>query len=256
MKIILLVISLLVSPAAYSQVLNGSFENGSASDLSFWEWTCGADSLNIAPPGGGNWCIRVSGGNFKSCFPSYTYQKIPLITSGQTYLLSGWAYAESSPTAGIYFGVINNGIISLQAGDTTSSAEWSQLSVESDFALAAGDTAVVVLFSGTTGGPLQGYGYFDLIDLQLVTSINSKERKQSLTISPNPFSTQTTFYSNNILKEATLTICNSYGQTIKQVKNISGQIISFNRDNLPSGLYLIQLAEDGIITTGKIIIVD
>jgi hypothetical protein len=56
---------------------------------------------------------------------------------------------------------------------------------------------------------------------------------------------------------ATLTIYNSYGQNLKQVKSISGQAISLNRDNLPSGLYFISLSEENkIIAVEKLIITD
>ena len=95
------------------QVLNGSFENGSNSDLSNWKWTCLAQSYNNAPTGGGNWCIKVWGGNTQGCFPGYAYQKLPTITNGQTFILSGWAYAQTAPPIGLYFGKINNGTIEI-----------------------------------------------------------------------------------------------------------------------------------------------
>jgi len=105
------------------QIINGNFENNSNSDLSGWDWTCNASSFNDAPEGGDNWCIQVNGGNTQGCFPGYSYQRIPTITNGQTFVLSAWAYAQASPPVGIYFGKINNGTISLQAGDTTSSVK-------------------------------------------------------------------------------------------------------------------------------------
>ncbi|MBE0663497.1 MAG: T9SS type A sorting domain-containing protein [Bacteroidales bacterium] len=242
---------------AQGQILNGSFENGSNPDLSNWEWTCGAISFNNAPTGGGNWCIKVNGGNTQGCFPGYAYQKIPTITNGQTYMLSGWAFAQTSPPIGLYFGKINNGIITLQAGDTTYSTSWTQLNVQSSFSLSTGDTALVVLYGGLVGGPIQGYGYFDLINLQQVTGINSLEQKQSAKIFPNPFNNQTTLQTDNILKNATLSVYNCFGQTIKKIRNISGQTITINRDNLPSGVYFIRLTQDNkIIATNKLIIAD
>ena len=115
---------------ARGQVLNGSFENGSSSDLSNWKWTCNAISFNNAPVGGGNWCIKVDGGNWQGCYPGYAYQKIPTITNGQTFLLSGWALAPIEPSVGLYFGKINSGIITLQAGVITNSTSWTQLSIQ------------------------------------------------------------------------------------------------------------------------------
>jgi len=80
---------------------------------------------------------------------------------------------------------------------------------------------------------------------------------QQLIIYPNPFSSQMTVQSNQVLKAATLTIYNTFGQQVKQIKNISGQSITLHRDNLPSGIFFLQLTQDNeILTTDKIIITD
>jgi len=77
------------------------------------------------------------------------------------------------------------------------------------------------------------------------------------TISPNPFSTQTTLRTDNLFRSATLTACNSFGQTVKQIKNISGQTVVFYRDNLPSGLYFIRITQyNKTVATGKLVIAD
>jgi hypothetical protein len=74
---------------------------------------------------------------------------------------------------------------------------------------------------------------------------------------PNPFSTETVLQTDNILKNVTLTIYNSFGQTIKEMKNISGQTITLHRDNLPNGLYVIRLIQDNlVIATEKLVITD
>lgn len=241
----------------HGQILNGSFENGSNADLSNWEWTCLAQSYNNAPTGGGNWCIKVWGGNTQGCFPGYAYQKLPTITNGQTFILSGWAYAQTAPPIGLYFGKINSGIITLQAGDTTSSTSWTQLSIQSSFSLSTGDTALVVLNGGLAGGPVQGYGYFDLINLQQVSGINFLEHKQTVEVFPNPFYNQTTLKTDNFFHNATLTVDNIFGQTVKQIKNISGRTVTLFRDNLPSGLYFVRLTEDNkTFYADKLVIAD
>jgi hypothetical protein len=79
----------------------------------------------------------------------------------------------------------------------------------------------------------------------------------SFTCYPNPFSTQTTLKTNIFLKDATLTLYNSYGQTVKQIKNISGQSITLYRDNIQSGLYFIRLTQGNkTFATEKLIIID
>ena len=77
----------------------------------------------------------------------------------------------------------------------------------------------------------------------------------SLAIFPNPFSTETTLSSDKIFNDATLTVYNSYGQQIKQIKNISGHTFTLHRDNLPSGLYFISITQDHkIIAANKFVI--
>ena len=72
---------------------------------------------------------------------------------------------------------------------------------------------------------------------------------------PNPFSSQTIIQTNNILKNATLTVYNSFGQQVMQLNKISGQTIIFHRDNLPSGLYFLRLTQDNkIFSLDKLII--
>jgi hypothetical protein len=78
-----------------------------------------------------------------------------------------------------------------------------------------------------------------------------------LTIFPNPFSTQTLLQTNGIFSNAILTIYNSYGQQVKQLTNLNGQGIIFNRDNLRKGIYFLQLSEENkIVAASKIIITD
>lgn len=79
----------------------------------------------------------------------------------------------------------------------------------------------------------------------------------SILISPNPFSLQTVLQTNNLLHNATLTIDNRFGQTIKQINHISGRTVTLFRDNLPSGLYFVRLTEDNkVIATKKLTIAD
>jgi hypothetical protein len=79
----------------------------------------------------------------------------------------------------------------------------------------------------------------------------------SVKIYPNPFSLQTTLQTDKFFKNATLTVYNSLGQIVKEIKNISGQTITLHRDNLASGLYFIRLTEDNkTFATKKIVITD
>ena len=257
MKKILFFICIFATPACIAQAVNGSFENNSFPDLSGWEWTCSAESINTAPPDGGGWCIKVAGGNVKGCFPGYAYQRIPSITNDQTFTLSGWAFTQTPRMIGLYFGTINKGVITTQAGDTTTSNAWKLLSIKSSFALSEGDTAVVVLFGGIAAGPFQGYGYFDLIQLEEVTGVHPVAQNTSLTVSPNPFSQLTILQSGIPLQDATLFLYTTNGQLVRQISHISGQTYTLPRGDLPKGLYFLQIAQDSrVIGCTKVEIAD
>ncbi len=94
-------------------------------------------------------------------------------------------------------------------------------------------------------------------DTSLHEGVNEITQKNSIHIYPNPFSTQTTLKTDNLLHNATLTLYNLYGQTAKQfvIRNSASFVIS--RDGLPSGLYFIRLVQDGkTVATDKLIITD
>lgn len=99
---------------------------------------------------------------------------------------------------------------------------------------------------------------FTFFDYSLVTTVNDIYKANSyINIFPNPFYMQTTLQTSNLLHNATLTVYNSYGQTVKQIRNISGQTINFHRDNLPSGMYIILLTEENkTISADKLVIID
>ena len=239
------------------QIVNGDFEDGLNPDLSNWEWSCFAEPDSSTPPGGGYWSLKVWGGNTQGCFPGSSYQVIPFITNGQTFQLTGWAFAQTSSPVGLYLGKINSGVITIIAGDTTSSTSWTQLGVQSAFPLELGDTAIVLLNGGLTGGPSQGYGYFDLINLQPATGINSLELQQSLKLSPNPFNNQTTLRLDQSVRNASITISNSFGQVVRRIENMNGHTIVLDRDNLKRGLYVMCLTENKkIIAQTKLFITD
>ncbi|MFI5163720.1 MAG: T9SS type A sorting domain-containing protein [Bacteroidia bacterium] len=94
-------------------------------------------------------------------------------------------------------------------------------------------------------------------DPNATAGINEIKNKISLAIYPNPFSTETTLKTTDNFKNATLTIYSVSGQQVKQIKNISGQTIQLQRDNLTSGIYFLRLSQDNnIIAADKLIITD
>ena len=90
------------------------------------------------------------------------------------------------------------------------------------------------------------------------TNLGSNESSdKQITVFPNPFISSTTIKTIDNLKNATLTIYNSYGKALKQIKNISGHTVSLNRENLTSGIYFIRITEENkMIAVDKLIIKD
>lgn len=95
--------------------------------------------------------------------------------------------------------------------------------------------------------------------INTVSNVSNENIKDNwvATFSPNPFSIETTFHTEHLLKNATLIVCNYFGQIVKQIKNISGESITLTRDNLPNGLYFVQLIEENrIVAVSKLVIND
>lgn len=78
-----------------------------------------------------------------------------------------------------------------------------------------------------------------------------------INIYPNPFSYAATLQADKLLKDATLTVYNLFGQIVKQIKNISGQSVTLFRDNLPSGLYFFRITQNSkTFSADKFVITD
>jgi hypothetical protein len=104
-----------------------------------------------------------------------------------------------------------------------------------------------------------GYADFFIGKLSstVTTDIDENHFSEGIKVFPNPFSSQAILQTGNLLHNATLTMDNVYGQTVKQITNINGQTIVLSRDNLLSGLYFLRLTEDNkTIATKKLVITD
>lgn len=174
-----------------AQLQNPSFEQTGQPSLESWlDYLCDyATSENDAPPGGGQWCLKMQPGQTQGCFPGYFYQALPTVTNDQVFQLEGWAKVDVEGTlVGIYLGRKDaTGMIHLLGGDTTSSESWMMLSVQDTFELETGDSAVVVINSGLVGGPIgpTHSSYFDDLHLDMVTSI-AENYFEDLQLFPNP----------------------------------------------------------------------
>ncbi|HLO36851.1 MAG TPA: T9SS type A sorting domain-containing protein, partial [Lacibacter sp.] len=92
-----------------------------------------------------------------------------------------------------------------------------------------------------------GYNTFSLIRYHMASSAieNPHKLKPSLNIYPNPCYTKTSLYSNTVIHNAKIEVINYLGQTVITKENLSGQIFTIDRGNMPAGVYYIQITEDG-----------
>ncbi|MFT5859922.1 MAG: hypothetical protein ACI865_002028 [Flavobacteriaceae bacterium] len=125
----------------------------------------------------------------------------------------------------------------------------------------AGNSAEMISYSTVDDRPFTGVSYYRLeqTDYDGETSYSNivavELNEYSLAIYPNPFSDETTFQTAEKLNGAKLTVYNSCGRVVKQLKNISGQTFTLAREDLSGGLYFISLEQDGeILATDKLVV--
>ena len=81
------------------------------------------------------------------------------------------------------------------------------------------------------------------------------QNKLKTNIFPNPFSISTNIEFQYSLVDATLTIYNSKGNQVRQIKNIDGNSIKLEKEALSNGIYFITLTQNNtVLTTEKLII--
>jgi hypothetical protein len=114
------------------------------------------------------------------------------------------------------------------------------------------------LITNSNGDYFYGFRYNETLDIT-IPSVSTSEisARNAVLVYPNPFSSETTLRADADFKDATLTVYNSFGQQVKQIKNISAQTLVLSRDNLASGVYFIRLTNDKKeMLTQKIIVTD
>lgn len=88
-----------------------------------------------------------------------------------------------------------------------------------------------------------------------ISKLNTNSKQ--LYIYPNPFNAFATLQLNATVTDADISIHNLYGQRLKTIRNFSGTTVNLYRDNLPNGLYFIEVINNnGIIRTAGFVIRD
>ena len=87
--------------------------------------------------------------------------------------------------------------------------------------------------------------------------ITQEHSLPALNCFPNPFSEQATIEIAAPVSEAEIIIFNSSGQTVKELKDISGHEATLTRENLTSGIYFIALFQkDKLLSERRMVIIE
>jgi hypothetical protein len=203
-----------------------------------------------APSSAGIYSLAISGsdifagtegyGVFRSSNNGSSWVATGLITT--VAIVPALAISGNNIFAGTFRGVF----LSTNNGNSWTSVN-TGLTDTLVFSLALNATTI---FAGTSAS-----GVFKRPLSEMVSGINETNSVNLISIFPNPFTSETILKTTDNFKNATLTVYNSFGQQVKQIKNISRQTVTLHRDNLPSGLYFVQLTQDSnTISTDKFVI--
>ncbi len=101
------------------------------------------------------------------------------------------------------------------------------------------------------------WGYYTVYGPGGTVGIDEEHAETKVSVAPNPMAAQTILTTDDILKNATLSITNVLGQEVKQMQNLSGQEVAISRDNLVNGVYFLRLTEGKkVVATQKLVIAD
>jgi hypothetical protein len=153
--------------------------------------------------------------------------------------------------------------------DTTSSAGWVHLTVRDTIVINQGDSVAVVLDAGSTGGPHNGWSYFDLVSANkvgrtgvILEHFNELAPKTFTLFQnyPNPFNPSTVIdYQVASLGRVNLKVYDLLGRKvvtlINEVKSAGSYSATFNATNMPSGVYFYQLQAGSFTETKQLLLI-
>jgi len=86
------------------------------------------------------------------------------------------------------------------------------------------------------------------------TSVTELEKQNTFHIYPNPFNVTATIITKDYLTNATLKILSINGKLVKEFTNLNGKSILIDRFGLENGIYVIQLTNNNVVETRKLIL--
>lgn len=107
---------------------------------------------------------------------------------------------------------------------------------------------------GTT--TLVSAGNYDAFTAKIGQNLVVSEHQiQSIKIYPNPFSEYINLETEEPLDNADIILINSMGQTVKEIRNISGTNLKISRNNLSPGIYFLKLNQnEKLVIIKKVVI--
>lgn len=290
MKKITLLLALIFALAVkiHAQIPNNGFENwtsfGTYDDPSFWGSTNSSSggqfyaitkSTDHFPTSIGQYSVRVENNisynpnNFARGFlatgPPPPAPDFP-ITGHPTSLTGYYKFIpQNGDTMTVQIQLYANGnsvaFASFTSTDTV--PQWTPFTLSIPNYLSADSASIIISAYYANGFQYLPHGnsvlYLDNLNFDnLITAgIPDFDLENSLSVSPNPFSSMTKIETAENLTDATLSVYNLYGQEVKQINKLFGKEINLCRDHLPTGLYFFKIIQENkVIASDKIVITD
>ncbi|MDF2435721.1 MAG: hypothetical protein K0Q95_97 [Bacteroidota bacterium] len=133
-------------------------------------------------------------------------------------------------------------------------ADWSLNS--SSPVINAGDPSGNYSINDFAGNPRVSGGVIDMGALEFHTALGipANVKSNSYSVYPNPFNSTATIQFSGSVNNAEINLYNVCGQKVRTSVVKSGSSTTLNRDDLPEGVYYLQLKQEKEITTVKLII--
>ena len=103
--------------------------------------------------------------------------------------------------------------------------------------------------------PTLNYQVLDIGRIPIITNVNENVNNNSISIFPNPFSSNTTISFDKKINNSTIKIIDILGKTVQAI-NFSGQNLIFKKGELKNGIYIIEVIENNQIVGSKKIVVE
>lgn len=269
----------------YAQtIINGNFESNSVTDCDYNNtnltfntkvtnvYSFGAG--DVSGPGGfqgevdiqknncfvtpqsGNWCLGISASNnLVNDADAIALQLTSNLIIGQSYQLSFYVYGNTTLMPAITVSTVKIGISNSNTSfgnliytATPTANIWKNFT----FSFVATQNSNYLTVSNSIGNP----SWNQIDNFKLINSLNVINHKLAIfNIYPNPFSDYANIDFSTILENSTILIYNCLGIEVQQIKNLSGKNAILNRNNLPEGLYLLQITHNNqIVGNSKLLI--